>query len=81
MLSTAFFLAFAFGLVVSVLGTAFMGPMVRVLGATDTCERYAVALSSPKYHLLLFHMILLYRKMKTCQLLLGPAFPGRYRHL
>lgn len=41
-LSTAFFLAFAFGLVVSVLGTAFMGPMVRVLGATDTCERYAV---------------------------------------
>ena len=41
-LSTAFFLAFAFGLVVSVLGTAFMQPMVRLLGATDTCEHYAI---------------------------------------
>ena len=39
------------------------------------CSRWACwallfsdTLSSPKYHLLLFHMILLYRKMKTCQL-------------
>ena len=37
-LSTAFFLAFTFGLAVAVLGTAFMRPMVRLLGATDTCE-------------------------------------------
>jgi len=41
-LSTAFFLAFAFGLVVALLGTAFMRPMVRMLGATNTCEEYAV---------------------------------------
>lgn len=41
-LSTAFFLAFTFGLVVAVLGTAFMRPMARLLGATDTCEQYAV---------------------------------------
>lgn len=41
-LSTAFFMAFAFGLVVTVLGTAFMRPMVRLLGATDTCEQYAI---------------------------------------
>lgn len=41
-LSTAFFLAFAFGLAVAVLGTAFMRPMVRLLGATDTCEQYAM---------------------------------------
>ena len=41
-LSTSFILAFAFGLVVTVLGTAFMRPMVRLLGATDTCEGYAI---------------------------------------
>ena len=41
-LSTAFFLAFLFGLIVSVLGTVFMRPMVRLLGATDTCEQYAI---------------------------------------
>lgn len=41
-LSTAFFLAFAFGLVVAVLCTVFMTPMVRILGATDTCESYAI---------------------------------------
>lgn len=41
-LSTAFFLAFAFGLAVTTLGTAFMEPMVRLLGATDTCEQYAI---------------------------------------
>lgn len=41
-LSTAFFLAFAFGLAVTVLGTGFMTPMVRLLGATPTCEQYAI---------------------------------------
>ncbi|NBI10082.1 MATE family efflux transporter [Colidextribacter sp. OB.20] len=41
-LSTSFFLAFAFGAAVMVLGTAFMGPMVRLLGATDTCEQYSI---------------------------------------
>ena len=41
-LSTSFFLAFAFGLVVTILGSVFMHPMVRLLGATDTCEGYAI---------------------------------------
>ena len=41
-LSTSFFLALAFGAAVMVLGTAFMGPMVRLLGATDTCEQYSI---------------------------------------
>lgn len=41
-LSTAFFLAMACGAVISVLGVTFMHPMVRLLGATDTCEQYAV---------------------------------------
>lgn len=40
-LSSAFFLAMGFGAAVMVLGLAFMGPMVRLLGATDTCEQYA----------------------------------------
>ena len=35
-LSTSFFLALAFGAVILVLGTVFMQPMVRILGATDT---------------------------------------------
>ena len=41
-LSTAFFTAIGFGLVVLLLGTVFMRPMVRLLGATDSCEQYAV---------------------------------------
>lgn len=41
-LSTSFFLAFVFGLAVAVLGTVFMKPMVRLLGATDTCEAYSI---------------------------------------
>jgi len=41
-LSTAFFLAFGFGTVVLILGTVFMKPMVRMLGATSTCEQYAI---------------------------------------
>ena len=40
--SVAFFAAVAFGAVVMALGIAFMHPMVRLLGATDTCEQYAV---------------------------------------
>ena len=40
--SVAFFSAMAFGLVVLVGGVTFMRPMVRLLGATDTCEQYAV---------------------------------------
>lgn len=41
-LSTAFFLAMIFGGVVTLLGVSFMHPMVRLLGATDTCEQFAV---------------------------------------
>lgn len=41
-LSSAFFLAMGFGAVVMVLGTIFMAPMVRLLGATDTCQQYAM---------------------------------------
>lgn len=41
-LSTAFFMAAIFGTVVTVLGVTFMHPMVRLLGATDTCEQFAV---------------------------------------
>lgn len=41
-LSTAFFMAAIFGAAVTVLGVSFMRPMVRLLGATDTCEQYAV---------------------------------------
>ncbi len=41
-LSTAFFTAVLFGAVVTVLGVSFMHPMVRLLGATDTCEQFAV---------------------------------------
>lgn len=41
-LSTAFFLAFFLGGMLTVFGTIFMNPMVRLLGATDTCEQYAV---------------------------------------
>lgn len=41
-LSTSFFMAAIFGAVVTVLGVSFMYPMVRLLGATDTCEQYAV---------------------------------------
>ena len=41
-LSTAFFLALIFGGVILVLGVTFMTPMVRLLGATPTCEQFAV---------------------------------------
>ena len=41
-LSTAFFSAFALGLLLTVFGSIFMLPMVRMLGATPTCEQYSV---------------------------------------
>ena len=41
-LSTSFFLALGAGLLLTVLGNAFMTPMVRLLGATDTCEAYSI---------------------------------------
>ncbi|MBO5339579.1 MAG: MATE family efflux transporter [Oscillospiraceae bacterium] len=41
-LSTAFFLALGAGTVFMIIGTAFMGPMVDLLGATDTCRQYAI---------------------------------------
>lgn len=41
-LSTAFFLALFFGGAILVLGVTFMTPMVRLLGATPTCEQFAI---------------------------------------
>ena len=41
-LSTAFFSAMAIGASLLVFGTIFMVPMVRLLGATPTCEAYSI---------------------------------------
>ena len=41
-LSTAFFSAFAVGGALLIFGTLFMTPMVRLLGATPTCEAYSI---------------------------------------
>jgi putative MATE family efflux protein len=41
-LSTAFFSAFAIGASLLIFGTIFMVPMVRLLGATPTCEAYSI---------------------------------------
>ena len=41
-LSTAFFTAFGLGAALLVFGTMFMTPMVRLLGATPTCEEYSI---------------------------------------
>lgn len=41
-LSTSFFLAFFFGFLLTVIGTTFLHPMVRMLGATPTCEQFSV---------------------------------------
>ena len=41
-LSTSFFSAFAIGTLLLILGTIFMTPMVRLLGATPTCEQYSI---------------------------------------
>lgn len=41
-LSTSFFLAFGLGLTLTVFGSIFMKPMVKLLGATAECEKYAI---------------------------------------
>ena len=41
-LSTAFFLAMGMGALLMVFGSIFMTPMVRLLGATPTCEQYSI---------------------------------------
>ena len=41
-LSVAFFLALIFGAVFMVIGLSLMHPMVRLFGATDTCEQYSI---------------------------------------
>lgn len=41
-LSTCFFLAVGLGTVLMLVGTTFMTPMVRLLGATPTCETYSI---------------------------------------
>ena len=45
-LSTAFFSAFAVGAALLIFGTIFMAPMVRLLGATPTCEQYSIDYAS-----------------------------------
>ncbi len=41
-LSTAFYLAAAIGTMLLIVGSIFMTPMVRLLGATPTCEQYSI---------------------------------------
>ncbi len=41
-LSTAFFLALGLGSAVMIFGLTFMTPMVRLLGATPTCEQFSI---------------------------------------
>ncbi len=41
-LSTAFFIAFGLGALLTVFGSIFMTPMVRLLGATDTCLQHSI---------------------------------------
>ena len=41
-LSTAFFLAAGLGTMLMIVGSIFMTPMVRMLGATATCEKYSI---------------------------------------
>lgn len=41
-LSTSFFIAFFLGAILMVFGNIFMTPMVRLLGATPTCEQYSI---------------------------------------
>ena len=41
-LSTSFFLAMGLGLLLLIVGNLFMTPMVRLLGATATCEQYSI---------------------------------------
>ena len=41
-LSTAFYTAFGIGALLMIFGNIFMVPMVRMLGATPTCEQYSI---------------------------------------
>ena len=41
-LSTSFFAAFFLGVMLLIFGNLFMTPMVRLLGATATCEQYSI---------------------------------------
>ena len=41
-LSTSFFMAFGIGLTLTIFGLTFLTPMVRLLGATPTCEQYSI---------------------------------------
>ena len=41
-LSTAFYTAFGIGALLTLFGSLFMTPMVRLLGATPTCEQYSI---------------------------------------
>lgn len=41
-LSTAFFLALGIGATLTIFGIIFMTPLVRLLGATPTCEQYSI---------------------------------------
>ena len=41
-LSSAFFIAFGLGFALMLVGITFMTPMVRLLGATPTCEQYSI---------------------------------------
>lgn len=41
-LSSAFFIAMGLGLLLTIFGSIFMVPMVRLLGATPTCEQYSI---------------------------------------
>ena len=41
-LSSAFFIAFGLGTALTLIGITFMTPMVRLLGATPTCEQYSI---------------------------------------
>ena len=45
-LSTAFYSAFAVGAALLIFGSIFMVPMVRLLGATPTCEQYSIDYAS-----------------------------------
>ena len=45
-LSTSFFTAGGLGLLLLILGSIFMHPMVRLLGATPTCEQYSIDYAS-----------------------------------
>ena len=45
-LSTAFFLALGLGTLLLIFGNVFMIPMVRLLGATPTCEQYSIDYAS-----------------------------------